>query len=89
MEIIEIKLATPNDIEYLQEIGRQTFYETFKESTISIYGMRWLQTPKSGNSIQTKTVGKKRYSVHSLKGPYKVKVHSGGVTKPPVRLSKG
>lgn len=29
MEFIEIKKVTLNDIEQLQEIGRQTFFETF------------------------------------------------------------
>ena len=32
MSNIEIRTVTPNDIDQLQKIGRQTFQETFSES---------------------------------------------------------
>ena len=52
MEKIEIKKVTLNDIEALQKIGRQTFFETFHESNTEENMKKYLE---DGFSVDTLT----------------------------------
>lgn len=53
MENIEIEKTTINDIDQLQKIGRQTFYETFSESNTEENMQSYLENGFSEDKIKT------------------------------------